>query len=118
MKIDNKLYQDIKEFCELNEMETDNFINKILKEAFLIEKYGDSPFSRKNTLNDENDISKNEITNIPITVTSVTITDKSEKEEVIKEKEIHENYTIKQENEIKENLNENIKKPKKKRNLK
>lgn len=48
MQIDNKLYQEIKEYCELNNLKTRDFIHNILKEAFLKEKYGESPFNKKN----------------------------------------------------------------------
>ena len=49
MQLDNKLYNEIKEYCELNGLKTRDFIHRILKDAFLREKYGDTPFSRKNT---------------------------------------------------------------------
>lgn len=48
MQLDNKLYQEIKEYCELNNLKTRDFIHNILKEAFLKEKYGESPFNKKN----------------------------------------------------------------------
>lgn len=44
MELDKKLYTEINEFCKLNGLKTRDFIHKILKEAFLREKYGDSPF--------------------------------------------------------------------------
>ena len=49
MQLDNKLYNEIKEYCELNGLKTRDFIHRILKDAFLREKYGDTPFGRKNT---------------------------------------------------------------------
>lgn len=115
MKIDKKLYQDIKEFCELNEIKTDDFINKILKESFLKEKYGDSPFTKNNSLNNKNDVLTNDIANTPVVVTDVTIMNDIEKE---KKNDTQENDNSKEDNEIKENLSENIKIVKKKRNLK
>ena len=48
MQLDNKLYKEIKEYCDLNELKTRDFIHDILKKAFLKEKYGESPFNRKN----------------------------------------------------------------------
>jgi hypothetical protein len=48
MQLDKELYNEIKEFCELNELKTRDFIHNILKEAFLKEKYGESPFNKKN----------------------------------------------------------------------
>lgn len=43
-KIDDKLYQDIKQFCYLNRIKINSFINELLKKAFNREKYGDAPF--------------------------------------------------------------------------
>ena len=43
-KIDDKLYQDIKQFCILNRIKINGFINELLKNAFNREKYGDTPF--------------------------------------------------------------------------
>ena len=43
MRIDNNLKRDIENYCILNGLNVDIFINKILKKAFLVEKYGDKP---------------------------------------------------------------------------
>jgi hypothetical protein len=44
--INDKLYQEIKEYCELNNIEDiDKEINRLLRIGFNIEKYGTSPFS-------------------------------------------------------------------------
>lgn len=43
MKIDKKLKKDIEDYCSLNNINVDDFINKILKKSFLLEKYGDKP---------------------------------------------------------------------------
>ena len=44
--INDKLYQEIKEYCELNNIEDINKeINRLLRIGFNIEKYGTSPFS-------------------------------------------------------------------------
>lgn len=45
VEIENKLYSEIKEYCKLNGLVIKDFINKLLKKAFTIEKYGDKPFS-------------------------------------------------------------------------
>ena len=42
--ISDSLYQDIKEYCQLNNIKTNEFINNMLREGFMIEKYGTSPF--------------------------------------------------------------------------
>lgn len=44
MEIDKKLYNEINEYCKLNNLKTRDFIHKILKEGFMKEKYGESPF--------------------------------------------------------------------------
>lgn len=48
MQIDKNLYNEINDYCKLNELKTRDFIHKILKEGFLREKYGDSPFAINN----------------------------------------------------------------------
>jgi hypothetical protein len=45
MQLDSKLYDEINAYCKINSLKTRDFIHKILKEAFLKEKYGDSPFA-------------------------------------------------------------------------
>lgn len=45
VEIENKLYSEIKEYCKLNGLVIKDFINKLLKKAFTIEKYGEKPFS-------------------------------------------------------------------------
>lgn len=45
MQIDKQIYNEINEYCKLNNLKTRDFIHKLLKEAFLKEKYGDSPFA-------------------------------------------------------------------------
>ena len=43
VKIDEKLYQEIKDYCKLNKLRTGDFVNDLLKKAFTVEKYGDRP---------------------------------------------------------------------------
>ena len=44
--INNKLMEEIKQYCELNNIEDlDKEINRLLRIGFNIEKYGTSPFS-------------------------------------------------------------------------
>lgn len=45
VQIEDKLYSNIKEYCKLNNLPIGSFINSILKKSFLIEKYGDTPFT-------------------------------------------------------------------------
>lgn len=41
--IDKTLYQEIKEYCKLNNLKVKDFINTLLRKAFTIEKYGEKP---------------------------------------------------------------------------
>lgn len=45
VEIDTKLYNDIKLYCKANNLVIKDFINKLLKKAFTVEKYGDKPFA-------------------------------------------------------------------------
>lgn len=73
LDIDKKLYNEIKEYCKINNLRIGIFINEILRKGFYIEKYGLSPFSNssgngvdvqtevpKSTLNNEDTIDKKE----------------------------------------------------------
>lgn len=44
VEIEQKLYNDIKEYCKLNHLVIKDFVNKLLRKAFTIEKYGEKPF--------------------------------------------------------------------------
>lgn len=48
VEIDKKLYQEIKDYCKLNDLVIKDFVNKLLKKALTVEKYGDKPFSYEN----------------------------------------------------------------------
>jgi len=41
--INEKLLSDIRDYCKINNLEVDSFINKLLRDAFMIEKYGNKP---------------------------------------------------------------------------
>ena len=45
IELDKRLHKDIKEYCQLNGLVMKDFINKLLKKAFMVEKYGDKPFA-------------------------------------------------------------------------
>lgn len=106
--IDEILYNDIKEYCELNGLKTSEFINQQLKDAFLMEKYGDAPFMQKQEKNIEVrssyplNLPSDKITPIPIEEV-ITINKKeeiTEKEEQIKQPKVVEKN--KKDTEIKE----------------
>jgi len=42
--IENKLHNDIKEYCRMNGLVMKDFVNKLLKKSFTVEKYGETPF--------------------------------------------------------------------------
>lgn len=63
MQIDKNLYDEINEYCKLNDLKTRDFIHKILKDSFLKEKYGESPFLFKKE--NKNDVKETE-KDIPI----------------------------------------------------
>ena len=43
VNIEEKLYQDIKEYCRLNKLTISVFVNDLLKKNFMVEKYDDAP---------------------------------------------------------------------------
>lgn len=45
IQVKNTLYNDIKEYCDLNNLKVNIFINELIEKSFLIEKYGSSPFN-------------------------------------------------------------------------
>lgn len=45
VELDKKLHKDIKEYCQLNGLVMKDFVNKLLKKAFMVEKYGERPFA-------------------------------------------------------------------------
>ena len=44
MEINEKLYKEIKEYCTLNELDVGKYINELLRDAFMKDKYGERPF--------------------------------------------------------------------------
>ena len=63
MVLDNNIYSEINEYCKENNLKTRDFIHKILKEAFLKEKYGDSPFAFIKETEKTNEVKENIINN-------------------------------------------------------
>jgi hypothetical protein len=45
IQIDDNLYNDIAEYCKINNETVSGFCQRILKEQLLIEKFGDTPFT-------------------------------------------------------------------------
>lgn len=62
MEIEKKLYDDIKSYCKLNNLKVNSFINNLLKKAFNVEKYGESPFVlKKNTSEKNNNLEEDKV---------------------------------------------------------
>ena len=49
MEIDKKLYEEIKEYCKLNGLKPSEYVNALLKKAFMEDKYGAAPFKKEVT---------------------------------------------------------------------
>jgi hypothetical protein len=61
IELDKKLHKDIKEYCQLNGLIMKDFVNKLLKKAFMVEKYGDKPFNYENGTLVDNEKKQDEI---------------------------------------------------------
>lgn len=82
MRLDKQIYDEINEYCKFNGLKTRDFIHKLLKEAFMKEKYGDSPFafnkqSSDSQINDEKKITNEEMDEF--IKTTINITEKVQK---------------------------------------
>ena len=94
IEIDKRLHQEIKDYCKFNGLIMKDFVNKLLKRAFTIEKYGETPFCNDNspkpiineTLEMNNEVENHVVTSIesPIVDVASSIDEevKIEKEEV------------------------------------
>ena len=58
VEIDKRLYQEIKDYCKLNNLVIKDFVSKLLRKAFTIEKYGDRPFAETNITIGNDEIKK------------------------------------------------------------
>ena len=47
VSINSRLYEDIREYCGLNGIKTNTFIEALLAKAFAVEKFGDRPFAKE-----------------------------------------------------------------------
>lgn len=60
VEIETKLYNDIKLYCKINNLVIKDFINKLLKKAFMVEKYGERPFAPSPSMNVINETPQSE----------------------------------------------------------
>lgn len=83
MEIDKKLHDDIKAYCKLNGLKMNEYINKLLRNAFNIDRYGISPFSNNNVeiIKDEKPLTPDE------TLVSIEKNEEGVKKEEIKNSE-------------------------------
>jgi hypothetical protein len=66
--IETKLHNEIKEYCKLNNLKVNIFINELLKKAFMREKYGEAPFNVKPKISTELNVPElSPLYNVPIT---------------------------------------------------
>lgn len=61
MDIEEKLYAEIKEYCKLNGLKVTKYVNELLREAFMRDKYGERPQIgnkkvEKNITNEEKEV--------------------------------------------------------------
>lgn len=47
VSISEKLYNEIKEYCQLNELKLNIFVEDLIRDAFNVERYGATPFDKK-----------------------------------------------------------------------
>lgn len=45
VEISDKTYEDLKEFCNLNDLKIGQYADKLIREGLMIEMYGDVPFT-------------------------------------------------------------------------
>lgn len=89
MQIDKKLYEKINDYCKINDLKTRDFIHNLLREAFMKEKYGTSPFdmlNKKENIEKENVItaplSKDETKNQNIIINDIKTIDKDKDKDI------------------------------------
>lgn len=76
---DNKLYDQIVEYCKINGLKVSNFITEMVRKQFMIEKYGDTPFTTYETTI----INNNPVSSLTVDVT-IEKSNKDESVEIVK----------------------------------
>jgi hypothetical protein len=72
---DNDLYRKISDYCKINDLKISKFVTEMLRRQFMIEQYGDTPFTTYETT---------VIDNNPVSSLTVDVTiEKSDKDELI-----------------------------------
>ena len=87
MRVPKKIRDEIKKFCELNDIDDiDKFIIKNIETGFNIEKYGNAPFVQEVIV--EKEVVKEVVKEIPVEVEVVKVEEKIIEKEVPVEKEV------------------------------
>lgn len=47
ISISERLYNNIKEYCKLNELKLNVFVEELIQKSFNVEKFGDAPFAKQ-----------------------------------------------------------------------
>jgi len=68
INIKDKLYKDILSYCELNDLDAEDYVNKLLQKNFNIDKYGEKPLLSHTDVKEQETV-VNEI--IPVQPTEV-----------------------------------------------
>lgn len=99
MEIDKELYKEIKEYCDLNGIKPKEYVNSLLRKAFIEDKYGKTPFNRPTSEMTEEAKEKTE----EVTVTTFIPKEKIEEEarEILKNDEVIEEIVKGKQEEVK-----------------
>lgn len=46
ISVSDRLYKDLKRYCELNNLKLNTFVESLLQKAFNVEKFGEIPFTK------------------------------------------------------------------------
>lgn len=67
IQIEDKLYDDIKDYCDFNSLKITDFVSQLLRQALAVEKYGAAPFdNEKGTVATIEPVVINEVTEFDI----------------------------------------------------
>ena len=47
ISVSDRLYKDLKRYCDLNDLKLNTFVESLLLKAFNVEKYGETPFQNQ-----------------------------------------------------------------------
>lgn len=76
---DNNLYNEIYNYCKINGLKISTFVTNMLKKQFIIEQYGDTPFTTYET----SIINNNPVSSLTVNVT-IEKSYKDESNEIVK----------------------------------